>query len=355
MATLILPVAGKSSRFPGMRPKWLLTMPDGNLMIEKSIELFNINQFSRIVVICLKEHIERYLNNNYQSLLFNSIRDRIRIEYCVLDSPTSSQAETVYQGIKKMKIEGAVFVKDCDNIFEFDFSPKNQVAVIDLNNINLVDAKSKSYVTINEKNLIRTIVEKNVISNFFCAGGYGFDNANDFIKHYESIEKNSEIYISHIIYSMLLKGNEFEAKKASQYTDLGTLREFKFYIEKFVTVFCDVDGVLLSNGSKFGVDAWRTNAIIENINLLVKLQMENRLYLVITSSRPESELDYLVQIFDSLNLRPNKYILGLPHTKRILINDFANTNPYPSAVSINIERDSNRLSEFLLPIINNKI
>jgi hypothetical protein len=26
--TLILPVAGKSSRFPNMRPKWLLTMPD---------------------------------------------------------------------------------------------------------------------------------------------------------------------------------------------------------------------------------------------------------------------------------------------------------------------------------------
>ena len=37
MKTLLLPVAGKSARYPGMRPKWLLTMPNGKLMIEQSI------------------------------------------------------------------------------------------------------------------------------------------------------------------------------------------------------------------------------------------------------------------------------------------------------------------------------
>ena len=34
MKNLILPVAGQSSRYPNMRPKWLITMPDGKLMIE---------------------------------------------------------------------------------------------------------------------------------------------------------------------------------------------------------------------------------------------------------------------------------------------------------------------------------
>jgi len=37
MKTLLLPVAGKSARYPGMRPKWLLTMPNGKLMIEQSV------------------------------------------------------------------------------------------------------------------------------------------------------------------------------------------------------------------------------------------------------------------------------------------------------------------------------
>ena len=34
---VILPVAGKSSRFPNVRPKWLLTNPNGNLMVVDSI------------------------------------------------------------------------------------------------------------------------------------------------------------------------------------------------------------------------------------------------------------------------------------------------------------------------------
>jgi len=29
MSTLIVPCGGKSSRYPGMKPKWLLTHPDG--------------------------------------------------------------------------------------------------------------------------------------------------------------------------------------------------------------------------------------------------------------------------------------------------------------------------------------
>ena len=32
MKILLLPVAGQSARYPGMRPKWLLTMPNGKLM-----------------------------------------------------------------------------------------------------------------------------------------------------------------------------------------------------------------------------------------------------------------------------------------------------------------------------------
>ena len=34
---LLLPIAGRSSRFPNMKPKWLLTHPNGNFMIDESI------------------------------------------------------------------------------------------------------------------------------------------------------------------------------------------------------------------------------------------------------------------------------------------------------------------------------
>ena len=55
MINLILPVAGQSSRYPNMRPKWLITLPDGKLMIEKSVENFNLNVFNKVYVVVLKE------------------------------------------------------------------------------------------------------------------------------------------------------------------------------------------------------------------------------------------------------------------------------------------------------------
>ena len=61
MINLILPVAGQSSRYPNMRPKWLITLPDGKLMIEKSIENFNIKIFHKIYIVVLKEHLKKYV------------------------------------------------------------------------------------------------------------------------------------------------------------------------------------------------------------------------------------------------------------------------------------------------------
>ena len=48
MATLIVPCAGKSTRFPNMKPKWMLTHPDGKLMIEKALEGMPLKKFDRI-------------------------------------------------------------------------------------------------------------------------------------------------------------------------------------------------------------------------------------------------------------------------------------------------------------------
>ena len=38
--------------------------------------------------------------------------------------------------------------------------------------------------------------------------------------------------------------------------------------------------------------------------------------------------------------------MGLNHSKRIIINDYANSNPYPSCDSINIKRNSDSLDTY---------
>ena len=62
MKNLLLPVAGSSSRYPNMRPKWLLTMPDGLLMIEKSVSKINCKIFDKIFIIALKKHLDQFVD-----------------------------------------------------------------------------------------------------------------------------------------------------------------------------------------------------------------------------------------------------------------------------------------------------
>ena len=146
---------------------------------------------------------------------------------------------------------------------------------------------------------------------------------------------------------MLMAGENFQIIEADNYIDWGTLQEYRDYTRAFYTLFCDVDGVLLYNGSKFGKKGWCTEPIIENLEAISKIQKLGHLYLIITSSRPESEIEYISKRLAEYEVHPDKYVMGLPHAKRILINDYSQTNQYPTAISINIERDSKTLSNLI--------
>ena len=349
MSTLILPVAGQSSRFPNMRPKWLLTMPSGLLMIEQAVQGLDLSGYSRVIMVCLKEHLDSYVS---LKKIFISLKKNIRadIEICVLDQPTSCHAETVFECLIRMEVEGPFYLKDCDNYFKQPNIIGNKISVIDLNNVELIDAKNKSYVACDENGNINNVVEKNVISNLFCCGGYSFSDSSQFLHHYEKIvdtSKSGEIYISHVIYSMLLSGIKFETSQSSDYIDFGTLKEYRDYCAQNITIFCDVDGVLLENGSKFGEVGWASSAIEENVKVLSDLQREGRIYLVVTTSRPDDEECYVRKELKKHELSVDKFIGGLPHSKRVLINDFSPTNPYPTAISINLQRNSIELRQML--------
>lgn len=296
------------------------------------------------MIVCLKEHIELYLD-------FEKFRNRIqqnidsRIEIVCLDKPTASQSETISACIEKAEISGSIFIKDCDNEFSYDFSGGNEIAVVDLNSVDLIDAKNKSYVQINDLEMVINIVEKQVISNLFCCGGYGIECAETFQRNFKSLslEIGDEIFVSHVIYNMILNGETFQTKLATEYTDWGTKNEFLEYFRKHVTVFCDVDGVLLNSGSSVSKTGWQTAPIQENINTLIELRDRGYLYLIVTSSRPISQKDQTLKQLADVGLVPDDSLFGLPYGKRYLINDFTPTNPYPSALAINLESNSSKL------------
>ena len=353
MINLILPVAGQSSRYPNMRPKWLITLPDGKLMIEKSVENFNLNIFNKVYVVVLKEHLKKYVDKKN---LLKSLKKNIskKIELVELRTPTSCQAETVYKAIKLANIKGGIVIKDCDNTFKSHFlkKPSNEVMVLNLNNTDLIEAKSKSYVTFDKLNNIKNIVEKKVISDFFCCGAYSFKSSLDFLYFSKKLLlKSKDVYISHVIYEMILNQHIFKSKEVSNYIDWGTVREFRNFQRKYVTLFCDFDGCLVLNGSKFGAQGYNTKGISKNLETISKILQSGFVELIITTSRPKEQKKNIQNILNKFDIKAKYILTDLLHAKRALINDFSETNPFPSSIAINLERDSNKLSSILINIL----
>lgn len=352
MKYLIIPAAGQSTRYPNLRPKWLLTMPDGQLMIEKCVSDFNSSDFTKVFIVVLKEHVKRFANKTF---LIKSLTQRIggNVEIVELKKKTTCQAETVLRFLEKTQIKGSMLIKDCDNKFSIleNFSNKeikNIICAADINTQDLVDAKNKSYIEFNKNNIITNIVEKKIISDFFCTGAYGFEDIDAFkLSAKKLLEKSKNIYISHVVFDMILSGVDFRYKRVKNYIDWGTIREFREYQKKTLTIFCDFDGCLVENGSKFGKKGWKTKILIKNIKKLRNLQRKKNITLIITTSRPSSQVNYIKRILKYNKIHYCKIIADLPHSKRMLINDFSDTNPYPSAIAINIDRNSDNLGNYL--------
>jgi hypothetical protein len=140
--------------------------------------------------------------------------------------------------------------------------------------------------------------------------------------------------------------------EALNYEDWGTVESYKNYMHKSIVLFCDIDGVLLLNGSKFSKNGWEYEVLEKNLNSLKKISNNYNAYLIITTSRPESEKKLLEELFEKNKIRVQHYLMGLPHTKRILINDYAETNSYPTAISINLLRNSDELGMILEGVLN---
>ena len=345
MTTLIIPCAGKSTRFPNMKPKWLLTHPDGKLMIEKSLEGLDLNLFKRIIITIVKEHNEMYEAEIILSQVFKGNR---KIEICILDNFTKSASETIFQTIEKMNISGSFVIKDSDNFVKFKINPniKNFIVGYNLHNHNdITNIPAKSFLIVNNQNIIQDIIEKKIVSNTICLGVYGFKNAEDFKNAFKELIKQdikNELFVSYIIsYILSLKKSVFEYIEAQDYRDWGTLSEWEKEQEKYKTFFIDVDGVILKNSGKYGSINWKNNfeVIKDNVETIKNLQ-KNGAQIIITTSRQEEYRKDLENLLTALEIRPYQIIMGLNHSMRVIINDFAPTNPYPSAVAISIPRNT---------------
>lgn len=342
MTTLIIPCAGKSARFPGMKPKWLLTHPSGRLMIFEGTNNLDQDGLMRIIITVHRSHLEEY-----DADLILKQAAPFDFELCILDEWTQGPAETISHTITKMNITGAIIIKDSDSSVVYNSSLlKGQNFVIGANiyKSEVRKPEAKSFVIKNEDNLISDIVEKEIVSGEVCVGVYGIESAEEFKESFlaclEIMEK-SEIFISHVIsYSIKFRSQPFEYLESQSFEDWGTSEEWYRVQRSMPSIFSDFDGVLVENSGKYGEINWNSKftPIERNIEKLYQLS-KNGGQIVITTSRDSSFEPRIREFLSRYGLEIHQIVTNLNHAPRILINDFAPTNPYPSAVAVNLPRN----------------
>jgi hypothetical protein len=341
--TLIVPAAGKSSRYPGMRPKWLLTHPNGKLMIDEVVSSFNPQEFDRVIITILKDHCDQYDADQVLKQVFGDA-----IEILILPEPTKSAAETVYRTLEDMSVTGQVVIKDSDCLVESRLCfGNNYIVGLKVSSDSSVERiQQKSFIIKNDDDIVVDIIEKEIVSNIVCVGVYSM-NANDYRRAYNSILENNvykklnELYVSHIVsYLVVCQGTVFEYVEADKFKDWGTKEDWYKELEKHNTYIFDIDGVMLRNCGKFGKKNWSNyfEPIQENINVVKRLSDEGH-EIIFMTARTSEYLNRFRDLMEEVGIRYKQIVSGCNHGRRIIINDFAATNPYPSCEALSIKRN----------------
>ena len=132
----------------------------------------------------------------------------------------------------------------------------------------------------------------------------------------------------------LFKGFEVE-----QYKDWGTREDWLAYRANYKTYFVDFDGVLVANGGQYCPPYWGQCPPLTGNIAKIRALHDKGATIIITTARPNSHYELTMQEIRGHGIPCDKLICGLPHTGRVLINDYADSNPFPTAESIQILRN----------------
>ena len=228
--SLIVPISADKLEYENTLPYVFGFASDGTSLCIKAILGLDLNRFNNIYFTILEKHDQRYYLSVLLKLQFKKL-GLCNAHVVVLKNSTSSQAETVYRTIKEKNITGGIFVKDADGYFMCDLVESNGIAVYPLDRLDVVNPCNKSYVALDDQFYITNIIEKKIISRHFNAGGYLFEDATVFCSYYEKLKVYTPLFMSHIVYSMLLDKIPFRPIMATDYHDWGTYKMYKLNLD----------------------------------------------------------------------------------------------------------------------------
>lgn len=221
--SLIMPIAANKPEYATRIPRVFLIAEDGVMHCIRALKSLDLSRFNHIYITILRHLDEQYALTERLQLQFR-INGITNAEIVVLDEPTRSEPETIYQTILQKHIQGPIFIKDADCSFTGEDTTGNAIVIHPLEQLDWVNPKNKSYVSVDDMYYITNIIEKRIVSHYFTAGGYSFESAATYCHYYERLQEQQGLYLSHIIYSMLLEGHTFRPVLTKEYEDF----EFRF-------------------------------------------------------------------------------------------------------------------------------
>lgn len=226
--SLIVPAAADKPEYENDLPYIFGLNSEGIVICLKSILGLDLKCFDNIYFTILKKHDERFCISDLLNLQFQRLGlDNARV--VILDDPTKDQAETIFRTISQEKIEGSIFIKDADSYFSTEISNNDSVAIYPIEELDTLSPKDKSYVAVDDMSYVTNIIEKSIIGHHISAGGYQL-KASEFIHYYNKLHNLGKLYLSHIIYAMLLDKKSFRPMQVEEYKDWGTKDLFKMFI-----------------------------------------------------------------------------------------------------------------------------
>lgn len=223
---LIVPVAADKPEYEHIMPHVFSLGMNGFPLCVKSIQGIDLSLFDTIFFAILQKHDKKYRISDLLQIHLERMGIISKSKIVLLPTSTQSQPETIMKVIESQNISGAIMVKDADSYFEGEIIPFNSVCTFPLDKLGWVNPQNKSYLSIDDGFFITNIIEKRIIGRDFCSGGYIFENVDDFIAEYEELKSHHPLYMSHIVFDMILKNKRFRPIACHNYQDWGTQKDW---------------------------------------------------------------------------------------------------------------------------------
>lgn len=236
---IVIPLAGRGSRFQHLTktPKPLIEVA-GKPMIQWPIEsltkLYPEASSKDFVLICLKEHEEKYgISNELKRLIGSDITLRY------IDKVTEGAACTVLTAEEIINNDEDILTCDCDQYFICrDFNSIRKMAIkkgwSGLVPVFKSDNPAYSYLKTNQVGDVTQTAEKQVISNHAAIGIYYFTQGKHFIwAAKEMMKKNirfkNEFYMCPVYNHLIERGDVVRLVPTKEWMTLGTPVEAELF------------------------------------------------------------------------------------------------------------------------------